>query len=100
MLCLAVAGKPQDTHLSGLWLAVPQHCDKVLTVASGHVVRQLLAHQPARLPHDDVALARLVLVIQEVVDLETIRAGHFPDLLTPHARRVGVQEHRHVAKRA
>lgn len=85
-------------HLSWLRLAVSQPRDKVLTVVSGDAVRHHVAHHAAGLPHDGVAVTRLVLVVQEVVDLETVETDHLPDLLTPHLRSSAVKEHRQVTE--
>lgn len=72
----------------------------MFTVSSSHTVGQLLTHHPARLPHNDAALARLVLIIQEVVDAVIVGVDQFPYLLTPHLCYTAVQEAQQVTERS
>lgn len=91
--------KQQHPHLSGLRLAVSKPRNEVLTVATGERIRQLVAHQFTGLLHNDMRFARLILIIQKVVDLKRIAANNFPDVLTPHSGSVAVQEKPQAANR-
>lgn len=72
----------------------------MLTVASGHAIRDLPAHHSTGIPHNEVALARLVLIVQEVVDLESVETDHVPDLLAPHPGFTAIHQHPQVTKQA
>lgn len=71
----------------------------MLAVEGGGAVRQLPAHQLARLPHDDAAIPRLVPVIQQVVDLESVVTDDLPDLVALHGA-YSAQHCHHDPKRA
>lgn len=95
-VCVWFWAQDRSTHLPGLRLAVAQLCHEVLAVVTGDGVRQLLTHQPTRVPHDDVALARFVFVVQVVVDPVAVVADHLPQLLAPDLRRSALREHQKV----
>jgi len=62
----------------------------MFTVLSDKIVLKFLTNHATGIPDNDVRLARLVLIIQEVVDTEPVGPDHFPYPLTSHLRFAAV----------
>lgn len=56
----------------------------MLTVVSVKAIEKLLPHHPQSLLHDEVAMPRPVLPVQQVVHLEVVEQHHLLHLLPPY----------------
>jgi len=72
------------SYLARLRLTVAQLGSKVLAVAPEDTVGHLHAHQRTGLAHHHMGGARLVLVIQVVVDLPLVGPHYIPNLFAFH----------------